>query len=53
MDGTAKTSITDIDFSEASNALTLPLLPLKGKVILPNVFPIHLCFGKKQIHPVK
>ena len=38
MDGTTKTSITDIDFSEASNALTLPLLPLKGKVILPNVF---------------
>ena len=38
MDGFEKTSITDIDFSELENVKRMPMVALRGKVILPNVF---------------
>ena len=39
MDGIEKTSITDIDFSEINKSIrTMPMVALRGKVILPNVF---------------
>ncbi|MBR2385103.1 MAG: endopeptidase La [Clostridia bacterium] len=38
MDGIEKTSITDIDFSELENVKRMPMVALRGKVILPNVF---------------
>ncbi|MBQ9782882.1 MAG: endopeptidase La [Clostridia bacterium] len=39
MDGFEKTSITDIDFSNGAKAVReMPMVALRGKVILPNVF---------------
>ena len=38
MDGIEKTSITDIDFSELENVKKMPMVALRGKVVLPNVF---------------
>ncbi len=38
MDGFEKTSITDIDFSELENVKKMPMVALRGKVVLPNVF---------------
>ncbi|MBR2337236.1 MAG: endopeptidase La [Clostridia bacterium] len=38
MDGFEKTSITDIDFSELENVKRMPMVALRGKVVLPNVF---------------
>ena len=38
MDGFEKTSITDIDFGGAKAVREMPMVALRGKVILPNVF---------------
>ncbi len=38
MDGFEKTSITDIDFSSGATVREMPMVALRGKVILPNVF---------------
>ena len=38
MNGIEKTSITDIDFSELEKVKKMPMVALRGKVILPNVF---------------
>ena len=39
MDGFEKTSITDIDFANGAKSIKeMPMIALRGKVILPNVF---------------
>ena len=38
MDGIEKTSITDIDFSELEKIKKMPMVALRGKVVMPNVF---------------
>ena len=39
MDGIEKTNVTDIDFSTLNKKIrTMPMVALRGKVILPNVF---------------